>query len=206
MNQKLIKRAQELRSHGFTTGEIADELNVSMDTAQWLTLQKSEDKPEKTEAPVDIAINWNSLGGSATRLRYISAALSDIALKHGDIDVVIGVAASGIPFATLMSDFIEEITGTTTCLAVFHPNKHRTNSNNDGEGAISNNFGTVEGKRVVIVDDVTTSGNTIKEVIKTVKDHGGQPIAVTVLIDKSGLSEVEGIPIESLIKVSPINQ
>ena len=40
MNQDLIKRAQELRNHGFTTGEIADELNVSMDTAQWLTLQR----------------------------------------------------------------------------------------------------------------------------------------------------------------------
>ncbi len=37
MNQDLINRAQELRNHGFTTGEIADELNVSMDTAQWCT-------------------------------------------------------------------------------------------------------------------------------------------------------------------------
>ena len=27
MNQDLINRAQELRNHGFTTGEIADELN-----------------------------------------------------------------------------------------------------------------------------------------------------------------------------------
>ncbi len=41
----------------------------------------------------------------------------------------------------------------------------------------------------------------IKEVIHAVKDHGGEPIAVTVLIDKSGLSEIEEVPIESLIKV-----
>ena len=33
MNQELIKKAHELRSRGFTTGEIADELNVSKDTA-----------------------------------------------------------------------------------------------------------------------------------------------------------------------------
>ena len=95
MNQDLINRAHELRNHGFTTGEIADELNVSMDTARWLTLQKTEE-PVETEAPIDIAINWNSLGGSASRLRYVSAALSDIALKHGDIDLVVGVATSGI--------------------------------------------------------------------------------------------------------------
>ena len=44
MKQKLIAKAQELRQHGFTTGEIADELNVSMDTARWLTLQKAEEK------------------------------------------------------------------------------------------------------------------------------------------------------------------
>lgn len=44
MKQKLIAKAQELRQHGFTTGEIADELNVSMDTARWLTLQKATEE------------------------------------------------------------------------------------------------------------------------------------------------------------------
>ena len=47
-----------------------------------------------------------------------------------------------------------------------------------------------------------TSGTTAKEVIHTVKDLGGEPTCVTVLIDKAGLSEIEGIPVESLIKVS----
>ena len=204
MNQELINRAHELRNHGFTTGEIADELNVSMDTARWLTLQKKEQEAQIEAAPVDIAINWNSLGGSATRLRYVSAALSDIALKHGDIDLVVGIATSGVPFATMMADVIEELTGTTTCISIFHPKKHRTNAINSDEGAISSNFGTVEGKRIVIVDDVTTSGDTIKDVIKVVKDHGGNPVVVTVLIDKSGLEEVDGVPIESLIKVSQL--
>ena len=60
----------------------------------------------------------------------------------------------------------------------------------------------VEGKKVVIVDDFITSGKTAKEVIHTVKDLGGEPTCVTVLIDKAGLSEIEGVPVESLIKVS----
>lgn len=55
---------------------------------------------------------------------------------------------------------------------------------------------------MVIVDDVITSGKTAKEVIHTVKDLGGEPTCVTVLIDKVGLSEIEGVPVESLIKVS----
>lgn len=123
MKQKLIKKAQELRQHGFTTGEIADELNVSMDTARWLTLQKPAE--EKPEAPVDFFINWKSLGGNSTRLRYVSGALSDMALSHGEAEVILGIAVSGIPFATMMADFLEDMSGVETSLAVYHPHKHR---------------------------------------------------------------------------------
>lgn len=201
MKQKLIQKAQELREHGFTTGEIADELNVSMDTARWLTLQKAEEV--KVDAPVDFAINWKSIGGNSTRLSYVSGALSDMALAHGEADVICGIAVSGIPFATVMTEFLEDMTGIDTALAIYHPNKHRKdNDQTDDEGTISTNFGSVEGKKVVIVDDVITSGKTAKEVIHTVKDLGGEPTCVTVLIDKAGLSEIEGIPVESLIKVS----
>lgn len=203
MKQKLISKAQELRQHGFTTGEIADELNVSMDTARWLTLQKAAEV--KTDAPVDFAINWNSLGGNSTRLRYVSGALSDMALSHGEADVVVGIAVSGIPFATMMADFLEDMSGVETSLAIFHPNKHRkAEDTTDDEGTISTNFGSVEGKKVIIVDDVITSGKTVREVIHTVKDNGGEPICVTVLIDKAGLSEIEDVPVESMIKVSRI--
>ena len=201
MKQELIAKAQELRQHGFTTGEIADELNVSMDTARWLTLQKATE--EKTDAPVDFAINWNSIGGNSTRLSYVSGALTDMALSHGDVDTVVGIAVSGIPFATVMADLIEDMSGEAASLAIFHPHKHRKDTDkSDDEGTISTNFGSVEGKRVVIVDDVITSGKTAKEVIHTVKDLGGTPTCVTVLIDKAGLCEVEGVPVESLIKVS----
>ena len=201
MKQKLIDKAQELRRHGFTTGEIADELNVSMDTARWLILQKQEEA--KVEAPVDFAINWKSIGGNSTRLSYVSGALSDMALTHGEADVVCGIAVSGVPFATVMAEFLEDMTGMDTSIAIFHPNKHRKDSDETAsEGAISTNFGSVDGKKVIIVDDVITSGTTAKEVIHTVKDLGGEPTCVTVLIDKAGLSEIEGVPVESLIKVS----
>lgn len=201
MKEKLIQKAQELRQHGFTTGEIADELNVSMDTARWLTLQKATE--EKVEAPVDFAINWKSLGGNSVRLRYVSGALSDMALSHGEADVILGIAVSGVPFATMMADFLDDESENGTSLAVFHPNKHRKgNDTTDDEGTISTNFGSVEGKKVIIVDDVITSGKTAKEVIHTVKDQGGEPLCVVVLIDKAGLSEIEDVPVESLIKVS----
>ena len=201
MKNKLIQKAQELRQHGFTTGEIADELNVSMDTARWLTLQKADE--EKIESTGDFAINWNSIGGNSTRLSYVSGALTDLALSHGEADVVLGIAVSGVPFATTMAEFLEDMTGIDASLAIFHPNKQRKDEDKtDDEGTISTNFGNVEGKKVIIVDDVITSGKTAREVIHTVKDQGGEPTCVTVLIDKADLSEIEGVPVESLIKVS----
>ena len=57
MNQKLIIQAKELRNRGFTTGEIADELNVSIDTARWLTMQNADKVEEEDSAPVDFAIS-----------------------------------------------------------------------------------------------------------------------------------------------------
>lgn len=217
MTQDYVRKAQELRQHGFTTGEIADQLNVSMDTARWLTLQNPDEMPVEKEpkeaviekpiletpnAPLDIAIDWTSLSGTSTRLRYIAGALSDMVLTHDEAEVVVGIAVSGVPFATMVSDLLEDMTGIATSLAVFHPNKHRKDSNTSDEGVMSANFGSVKGKKVVIVDDVMTSGNTMKEVIKIIKDQGGEPVVVTVLIDKSGISEIDGVPVESLIKVS----
>lgn len=197
MNEKLVKRAYELRNRGFTTGEIADELNVSKDTSRWLILQGKDNKTsaKAEKAPIDFAINWNSLGGSSVRMKYVSAAMADMALKYGEPDVIVGITVSGIPFATMMA----EILGAD--ISVFHPIKHRK-MEEDAKGAVSSNFASVDGRKVVIVDDVTTSGRTIREAAKVYKDLGAVPIAVVVLIDKAGIAEVENVPVESLISVS----
>jgi orotate phosphoribosyltransferase len=195
MNEKLIKEAHELRSRGFTTGEIADELNVSKDTARWLILGVKDKKGETQEkAPLDIAINWKSLGGSSTRMKFVSAAMADMALEHGEPEVVVGIAVSGIPFAIMMADIIE------ADISVFHPTK--TRKEEDARGMVSSNFAEVKGRKVVIVDDVITSGRTITETIKAFKELGAEPVAVVVLIDKKGFNELEGVPVESLIGVS----
>jgi orotate phosphoribosyltransferase len=196
MNEELIKKAYELRSRGFTTGEIADELNVSKDTARWLILQvtgkKMETKAQK--APVDFAIDWKNLGSSSSRMMNVSAAMADLALEFGDIEVVVGITVSGVPFATMMAEIIG------ADITVFHPIKHRKEE--DARGAISSNFASVEGKKVVIVDDVITSGKTVNEAINVLNDLGADPLCVVVLIDKKGIEKIEGVPVESLIRVS----
>jgi orotate phosphoribosyltransferase len=196
MNEKLLNRAYDLRSRGFTTGEIADELNVSKDTARWLVLKGTGKlKGEKTEkAPLDFAINWKSLGGRSVRMKYVSAALVDMALEHGEPEVIVGITVSGIPFATMMADIIG------ADISVFHPIKHRKEE--DAQGAVSSNFANVSNRRVVVVDDVITSGKTINEAIRVFRELGAEPLAAVVLIDKKGINELDGVPVLSLIQVS----
>jgi len=56
--------------------------------------------------PKDIYVNWSEIGQKAERLRFVSLALVDMILETGDPDVVIGVALSGLPLATLVADEI----------------------------------------------------------------------------------------------------
>jgi orotate phosphoribosyltransferase len=104
--EDLIQKALELQSYGLVTGQIADELNVSRETATWL-LTRSK-KGETTPAPKDIFVTWNSIGKNAPRLHKVSLALCDMALEtlentNTEVDVVVGVANSGIPLASLMA-------------------------------------------------------------------------------------------------------
>lgn len=196
MNSQLIEKATELRNKGLTTGEIADELNISKDTTQWLILQMSQvTKNKQKQKPDDFAINWKTIGSSSIRMEYISCALSSL-VDDEDIDAIVGITVSGVPFATMMADFLEAE------LAVFHPIKHMKNESS--QGAISNNFANIKNKNVVIVDDVITSGKTITDAINVCKSHGAKPVAVTVLVDKKGINDLNNVPIKSLIKINKV--
>jgi orotate phosphoribosyltransferase len=203
MTQELIKKAQELKNSGFTTGEMADELNVSLDTALWLSLQKVGEIKTK-EAPADFAISWNNMGGDSTRLRYVSSALAEMIPEYKDVEVVLGIAISGIPLATLISDYLYEYYDVKTSLAVFHPTKDEKDNEEGRRGTLSKNFASVKDKKVIIVDDLATSGRTLKDAISVIKSKGGIPIVALILIDKANLNELDRVPIKSLIKINKI--
>lgn len=203
MNKELLKKVIELKNHGLTIGEIAEELNVSMETARYLALNaekllKEEEKAIKLEN-IDIFIDWKNIGSSANRLRCISSIIVDI-LKSRNIefDTVVGISTSGVPIATLVaSELGKELT-------VYIPKKHISEEGKKITGSISQNFSAVNYKRAVIIDDVVTSGSTLKECIKQLKEICS-PKLVVVLIDKSGLDEIEGVPLIPLIRVGAVN-
>ena len=56
----------------------------------------------------------------------------------------------------------------------------------DGQMTFRRGFSLREGERVLIVEDIVTTGGSIKEVIEVVKETGAVPVAVSMLVDRSG--------------------
>jgi orotate phosphoribosyltransferase len=204
----LIKKAHELKEKGFTTGEIADELNISRETALWLVTHEPE---EKEKIPKDIYIDWSTVGSSPVILRNLSSALAELIrsiIKENNLpdpDVIAGIAVSGVPIATAIA---EEMGAS---LAVIRPKKHLWEPEKKKEmrklsGFLLSNFADVRGKNVVIVDDIATTGTTLRDTVEFLEKNGANPLAAVVMIDKKGITSVGGKPVRALISVGIVEQ
>ena len=71
----------------------------------------------------------------------------------------------------------------------------------NGDGHISDVYADVRGKKVVIVDDVVSSGTTMKKTINNLKSLGADVKLCLVLANKSTSDELEGVSLRGLIRV-----
>jgi orotate phosphoribosyltransferase len=66
----LIESADELAGQGLSNGEIADELNVSRETASWLVERSdgtTQTARESSDALEDIHVDWSALHPSLAK-------------------------------------------------------------------------------------------------------------------------------------------
>lgn len=199
----LIESAAELAERGFSKGEIADELNVSRETASWLVEQSTSTQTAASagNGPQDIHVDWSAIGRDSTRVTEIGRAMADLLAKKGeDVDLTIGIEKAGTPLATTVASELD------TDLATYAPSKHQWEDGAIEElgGSFSRNFAHIRGRACYIVDDTITSGTTLQETIDAVRDEGGTPVAAVVVVDKQGLETIDEIPVYSLINVIPV--
>ncbi|WP_424359463.1 orotate phosphoribosyltransferase-like protein [Methanocella sp. MCL-LM] len=202
----LIEKAIELRNRGLRSGEIADELNISRETATWL-LTRAKKETTGAQAPKDIFIDWSTIGKSSSRLMLIATCMADMVeevLNEMDtnVDVVVGIALSGVPLANVVAYQYG------VDLAVIHPGKHRSEEagkHHQTQATVSENYADVKGKRCVIVDDVITTGSTMEETIKLIEDQGGEAVAIAVIIDKHGADTISSVPVKHLIRIGRVD-
>ncbi|MCK4443622.1 MAG: orotate phosphoribosyltransferase-like protein [Thermoplasmata archaeon] len=193
--EALIDKALELKEKGLSEKEIGDELHLSVNTVTWLLVKGRKGE----EPPLDVKIGWRSVGVYGNRIGFISATMSDIILEEmekadGDFDSVCGISINGIPYATLVSEDLGKE------LMIYRPSESRQR----GGGAFSSNYAGVEGKRVVIVDDVLSSGDTIKGAIADIQECAGTAVLTVVLVNKTEHDHVDGIPLRALVRARTI--
>lgn len=187
----LIKKALKYKESGLTDHEIAEDLNVSKETAIWLLNKGKKKKPEG-----DLKVGWRSLGVYPSRMNFISDAICDILLeeieeKELEVDTILGIAINGIPYAT----FVAEKLGME--LAVFRPHDEKS-------GTFSSNYADIKGKKIIIVDDVVGTGDTFRSAISAVKKEKGEPVCCVALLNKKKRNDIDGIPLRALIRARVI--
>ena len=90
------------------------------------------------------------------------------------VDLVVGPAAGGIILAYETARHLK-------CRAAF------TEKEADGATmALKRGFRLAPGTRVVVVEDVVTTGGSVKKTINHLRDRGAEIVGVAVLIDRSG--------------------
>ena len=68
-----------------------------------------------------------------------------------------------------------------------------------GERAFRRGFTIAHGERVLIVDDILTTGGSIREVVDAVNRLGGKVVGIGVLVDRSKQKVEFGIPLFSCL-------
>lgn len=191
----LVKKAMDFKKKGLKEDEIADELHLSKDTVIWLLTRGVKGG----EPPKDVKIGWRSVGVSGNRISALAAAMSDIILeeteKSGkDPQTICGVAVNGVPYATLISESLGAE------LAIYRPPSERGKAT----GHFSSNYASVANKKVIFVDDVLSTGETMKGGMKEVQSLGGTPILAVVVVNKTPKDDLDGVPLRALIRARAI--
>jgi orotate phosphoribosyltransferase len=74
----------------------------------------------------------------------------------------------------------------------------------DGKALVLRRFDIRPGQRYVVAEDVVTRGGRVQETVDIVKARGGVPVAVAVLVDRSGGTARFECPMVNLVEMAPV--
>ncbi len=118
--------------------------------------------------------------------KQLCGELAEKILARGiGADIVIGPAIGGIMMAYEMAEQL----GVRAMFA----------ERQEGAMTLRRGFAVEPGERVVICEDVVTTGGSVKEVIDLVREAGGEVVAVGAIVDRSRGSASFGCPFFAVI-------
>lgn len=104
------------------------------------------------------------------------------------VDVVIGPAIGGITAAY-------EVARALSARGIFSERE-------EGKMALRRGFKLNRGEGVLVIEDVTTTGGSAKEVVELAKSYGTKVVGVGAIIDRSGGKAKFGVPFHTLAKLN----
>ena len=107
-----------------------------------------------------------------------------------EFDVIFGPAYKGIPLAAAVATIMSERTSNPISIS-FDRKEEKTH----GEGGKL--IGSVENKKVLILDDVLTAGTALNQSIDLVREMGGEVVSSVIALDREEL--VDGVTARDLI-------
>lgn len=122
--------------------------------------------------------------------KYTERLCQEIARRYQDagVELVIGPMTGGI----LLAHEVGKALGTR---AIFTEREN-------GKMTLKRGFQIPPGTKVLVVEDITTTGGSIQEVIDVVKAHGGDLVGVGLLVDRSGGKVNFGVRTEALLHLN----
>ncbi|MFO3718142.1 orotate phosphoribosyltransferase [Anaerococcus sp. ENR1011] len=110
-------------------------------------------------------------------------------LKEADIDVdlCVGPAMGGV----IISYELAKAIGTN---AIFTERV-------DNDMTLRRGFEIPEGAKVIIVEDVITTGKSSFETVEVIRSYGAEVVALTSIVNRSNKDEINGLPIISATKI-----
>jgi orotate phosphoribosyltransferase len=127
---------------------------------------------------------------SPITMDWICNALTRIILKEigrEKIDKILGVPTAGVPFATLVSQKL------SLPLIYYRQARKEHGVRKKVEGILDRN------DRVLLIDDLITTGKSVIEAAEVVRDQGGVVNELVVLLDR----EQEGLQVLRMNRVEP---
>jgi orotate phosphoribosyltransferase len=113
-------------------------------------------------------------------------ALADkvVSARLGDIETIVGPAVGGI------------VPGYETARQMHKP--FIWVERQDGEFALRRGFSVKQDEKVLIVEDIVTTGLSVRETVSCLKKAGAEVVACACLIDRSGGKADLGVPLLAL--------
>ena len=123
--------------------------------------------------------------------KYVEVLCAEIARRYADsrIEVVLGPTTGGVILAYEVAKHL----GVRGIFAERNDEAKRRE--------LRRGFSIAPGERVLLVDDILTTGGSVRETVQVIDEFKGDLVGIAVLADRSTSPPAFGAPLESLLKL-----